>query len=122
MAVLSPHRPLTEPHAPEDQTMVILGFADRGSPDLAASVVGRNFISRRVAGQISDSSPTGSSAPGRGSRPGTTHRSRIDGVRVALNATAKLNAVPTVVELLIRECGERVGQVEDCLLLLRQSC
>ena len=57
-AVLSPHRPLTEPHAPEDQTMVIIGFPDRGSPDLAASVIGQNFRSRRVAGRIRNSPPT----------------------------------------------------------------
>ncbi len=39
IAVLSPHRPRIGPHAPKDLTTVILGFADRGSPDLAASVV-----------------------------------------------------------------------------------
>ena len=41
IAVLSPYPPVIGPHAPADRAVVILGFADRGSPDLAASVVGR---------------------------------------------------------------------------------
>ena len=39
IAVLSPHPPVIGPHAPADRAVVILGFPDRGSPDLAASVV-----------------------------------------------------------------------------------
>ena len=45
IAVLSPHPPVIGPHATANRAVVILGFADRGSPDLAASVVGR-FMAR----------------------------------------------------------------------------
>ena len=56
IAVLSPYPPVSGPTAPADLTTVILGFADRGSPDLAASVVGHLG---RVAGRISNLLLTG---------------------------------------------------------------
>ena len=52
IAVLSPHPPVIGPHAQADRAVVIIGFTDRGSLDFAASVVGQNFRSRRVAGRL----------------------------------------------------------------------
>ena len=43
IAVLSPHPPVSGPLAPADRAVVILGFADRGSPDLA----GRQRLKQR---------------------------------------------------------------------------
>ena len=49
IAVLSPHPPVIGPHAPADRAVVILGFADRGSPDLA---VRGQTLGRRVLTQV----------------------------------------------------------------------